>query len=310
MRQLLAPSMIVLSLGIVSPTWALSQVPDAASEKVCSNTECEQQFKKLKKYARYGNPEAQYMVAAAYLTGDGLEKDPERGVKYLKKAKLAGSAKATWMLSNLYREGVGVEQDSERAAELLEKAVAMKFGPAQFQLAVQRLDFTRQDNAAGLMLLQASVESQYKPAMYLMAKMYQTGTQVDTDLFAAAKLYSKLTTAGYRDSQSRLDTIVMAAEAWPELQAKLATLHLNAEVIKVEGEAFTFASALDDAVERISQNQVYNGTNSAYSRIKGRVCHRSKTFCTSFGDRTDNRAALQGAAWPVFSDVFKAGIIE
>jgi len=46
----------------------------ANPDHLCESNNCQKLFKKLKKYANWGNPEAQVLVGTAYLTGNGLEK--------------------------------------------------------------------------------------------------------------------------------------------------------------------------------------------------------------------------------------------
>ena len=268
MRAVLLLPLLLGLAGASLPANALSQVDE---DKVCVDDSCKRQFKKLFKYARYGNPAALYMVGTAMLTGDGMPQDVERGVHYLKKAAYGGSARALWHLSQIYRDGHWVEQDLDRADNYRQRAAKQGFGPALFQLATSQLDFQAspdsQNNKKALALLDSAIDSRYPQAMYLVAKMHQTNTLVEQDLFLAAELFNRLAQVGYRDSCERRDQILAIGEQKPALQARLATLNTDIEVITVRGPEWDFETALGDAIYRASQNPWFNGIPPVGSRI-------------------------------------------
>ena len=96
-------------------------------DHLCENDNCQKLFRKLKKYANWGNPEAQVLVGTAYLTGNGLEKNDKLAVRNLRKAILSGSNRARWMMSYLYKQGIGIEKDLEKSERLLNQAAKYKY---------------------------------------------------------------------------------------------------------------------------------------------------------------------------------------
>ena len=271
MRAVLLLPLLLGLAGASLPANALSQVDE---DKVCADDSCKRQFKKLFKYARYGNPEALFLVGTALLTGDGMDQDVDRGVHYLKKAVLGGSARAAWHLAQTYRDGRWLDRDPVEANHYLQRAAKQGFGPALFTLATSQLDFQAsrdsQGNAKALALLENAIDNRYPQAMYLMAKMHQTNTLVEQDLFRAADLFNRLTQIGYRDSRERLDQVLAIGEQQPQLQARLDTLNTDIEVITVTGEQWSVETALESLKLRFSQDQEYNGVPATGTLIKTR----------------------------------------
>ena len=63
------------------------------------------------KAARVGYPKAQYNLAVAYLTGQGVPKDAVKGRQWLRKAAEQGFADAQAVLAEMYFKGEGVLED-------------------------------------------------------------------------------------------------------------------------------------------------------------------------------------------------------
>ena len=286
-------AVLPLLLGL----WSASQPANALGvydDRACAETQCQSQFKKLFKHARNGNPEAQYLVAVALLNGDGMQQDTDRGLLYLKKSARDGYAKSLWRLATIYREGYWVKKDAKRAASYLDRAAKKGFGPALFQKATSVIDFnaarTTPDNTKALAWLQTAVDNRYPQAMYFLAKMHQTNTLVQQDLYLAADLFNRLSQTGYRDSRQRLDQILTQGQQQPELQARLDTLNTDIEVINVGGLNWNFDTALDTLVLQMDKDPWYNGMAPTGTRIKGQsFCNGKGSNCKAIMTVTEYR---------------------
>lgn len=254
-----------------------TQEQASTSNKKCKTEHCFKQFKRMRKYARYGNPEAQVIIANAYLTGDGLEQDLERGVKYFNKAMKNGSVSATYILSDLYRQGIGVEKNLERADQLLKKAVGQGYGPALYVTALSVIDFTHTDNHDAVQLLQIAASRNHKPSKYLLAQMVEYGEGAAQDTYEAAKLFSQLAFSRYKDSQQRFDALLAQTETNSTLKTQLAALQSDMEVIEITSKRLSFDTTVDNIFARIKTNNDYQGNSIGH--IKGYGCGQSSSAC-------------------------------
>ena len=248
---------------------------------ICDDEACLNIFKKLKKYANYGNPEAQVLVATAYLTGNGLEKNSQLAVRNLRKAVKSGSNRARWMMSYLFKHGIGIDKNLTKASRLLNKAVDNKYAPALFQKAIENLDFDSMNNEKAIELLTTAAEQKHETAMYVLAKMSAYGIGRSIDQVQAIKLFKKLAFYGYRDSREHFNTLILQAKKQPKLSKAMQALITDMEVITVYGRRWDITLSLTDKLARISRSNVYDG-NSYGSHLRGRTCMNSPSKCLSF----------------------------
>lgn len=239
----------------------------------CDSETCRDKFKTIIKYARNGNPTAQVLVATAYLTGDGLKQNLQLSAKWLRKAVRHGSTKAIWMLSNLYKNGVGVEQDSVKAENLLSRAVNREYGPALFQKAMQTFELNSENNKKEIQLLERAKVVHYKPAIYLLAKMFETGTAIEKDTYKSALLYNELQYSDYKDSQKRYELVKdTARKTSPSMYQKITALDDDTEVITIVHQGFDYDMYLDYAIKTFrDERSIYDG-KGGMSHIRGRAC--------------------------------------
>lgn len=269
-------------------------------DHLCKNDNCKALFKKLKKYANWGNPEAQVLVAAAYLTGNGLEKNDQLAVRNLRKAVLSGSNRARWMMSYLYKHGIGIDKDLDKSARLLNTAVKYKYPPALFQKATEIVNFETMNNDKGFAMLEAAEKKRHKASTYLLAKMYHHGQGISEDKFKAAKLYKKLAFSGYRDSYQQLMSVLSMMKDDNKSSEEMLSFASDTEVIQVIGQKWNMELALEYKVERMSKNSIYDGKSSG-SHLRGRTCLNSSSKCSSIGGED-----LDGLMRSVMTDVAKS----
>lgn len=89
----------------------------------------------LQQRATQGDPVAQRRLAAAYLDGKELPRDPMRAAQWYRKAALQGDAESQFVLSGMYYRGEGVPRDAEVAVQWLRRAAAQGHAGAKARLA-------------------------------------------------------------------------------------------------------------------------------------------------------------------------------
>lgn len=276
----------------------------ANPDHLCESNNCQKLFKKLKKYANWGNPEAQVLVGTAYLTGNGLEKNDKLAVRNLRKAVLSGSNRARWMMSYLYKQGIGIEKDLEKSERLLNQAAKYKYPPALFQKATEIINFDAVNNEKGVAMLEIAAKKNHKASRYLLAKMYQHGKGTSVDIFESAKLYKKLAFFGYRDSHKQLKSVLSEAKKDQKNSKEMLSMASDIERIQVIGEKWDMELALEYKVEKMSKNSIYDG-KSFGSHLRGRTCLNSSSKCISIGGED-----VDGFMNNVMLDVAKAHAIS
>lgn len=91
-----------------------------------------------KKAAARDHPDALYELGFVYLKGEGVRANPQQAVKYFIRAASAGSADAAVLLGDSYREGkIGLESDVEKAAFYY--CLAFKLGDSRGGRAMAKL---------------------------------------------------------------------------------------------------------------------------------------------------------------------------
>ena len=91
-------------------------------------------FQEICLKAQKGDPVAQYNLGAAYLNGNGVEKDYAEAVKWYRKAAKQNYAQAQYSLGVCYYDGEGGEKDYSEAVKWVRKAADQNFANAQFGL--------------------------------------------------------------------------------------------------------------------------------------------------------------------------------
>jgi len=93
-----------------------------------------QSIESLKKQAKDGDAEAQYELAKAYISGQGVSKDVKQGMEWLEKSAIlehAGAQDALWVM---YRKGFSpyLAKDPKRALEWLKKSADHNYATAEY----------------------------------------------------------------------------------------------------------------------------------------------------------------------------------
>ncbi|HET8816731.1 MAG TPA: sel1 repeat family protein [Pseudidiomarina sp.] len=261
--------------------------------EVCPSGDCQSEMRRLAKLARNGSGDAAAVVAMAYASGDGVEKDLEQAYEFARHGVRYRSALAMYLLSDWYRTGTVVEQDMREANDLLDEAVALDYAPAQYKKAVLLLE-SGNDVAINeaLTLIEAAAEQNLVNAMFALARLKHTGTVVEQDLVGAGDLYSRLTIAGFspakqylRDVSREIDS--ESIEVDERLRARMSAAE-NVERIQVTADASLYQTQIQGLVERLETSGMYD-SRSIGSRIRGKSCENSGSPCAV--TRPDGRAS-------------------
>jgi TPR repeat protein len=89
----------------------------------------------LQQRATQGDRVAQRRLAAAYLEGKEVPRDPARAAQWYRKAALQGDAESQFVLSGMYYRGEGVPRDPGVAVQWLRRAAAQGHAGAKARLA-------------------------------------------------------------------------------------------------------------------------------------------------------------------------------
>lgn len=92
----------------------------------------------LRPLAEKGDPEAQYIIACMYYTGEGMPQSYAEAAKWCKKAADQGLAKAQYNLGVMYHKGQGVPKDLLEAFKWYRKAAGQ--GDVQAQTFIKKVD--------------------------------------------------------------------------------------------------------------------------------------------------------------------------
>jgi len=110
--------MLVILMGMV-PAAGLAEEVKATDKPAQEPSEL---FWAAIEEARWGEAEAQYMVATMYEKGEGVEKDPKEAAMWYEKAADQGHPYSMYRLADMYEKGEGIAKDDAKAAEWFKKA--------------------------------------------------------------------------------------------------------------------------------------------------------------------------------------------
>ena len=290
---------IKVSAAQISPEQKLQDIT-AKYQKTCTSEQCENQIKKMKKFARWRDPKAQLLVGTAYLYGDGIEQDIEKALYWLNRAAYDNSndtkysLKAFQMMSKIYKEGIGVEVDSEKSEKYTNKLLEKQYGPTVYSKAIALLKLNKVDE--GITLLKQASENKYKPATYILARMFQLGNYTEQNIETSALYYQKIATSNYKDSKSQLASLINQISKSQSHDTTLVTSltsTLNMEVIDVTANKLEIQDNMSLTLKRLNKNRG-KYTAATGSRIKGRSCGQTSNSCAGKGEADLNDDLNEG----------------
>src|SRR5690554_4050774 len=275
--------LFIVSLVLWSP---LSVANDDQNdyEAACTSEECQRKMSELRILAWNGSPEAQTIVAAAMVYGDGLEKNVRQGRMNLKKA-MRNRHPVAWYTYALWRKtGTAYEQDLEKSNEaMLYAANELHYPPALYHLAAEEI-LNDGDTDMAIDYLHQAAARNHHSAQYLLGQLLTHGIGVDVDLEQAAALFHHLKQRNYRDSAQQFEQTMarlsaeQPAERVAAVREALRQPDQEAmEVIQVSSQRVSFEEMTVNMVDFIESFGLYDG--NGISNIPGQVCGRGTAMC-------------------------------
>ena len=178
--------------GTKCPTW--QEICDQLPE------DPEQAFRMARQAAESGLPEAQRLLGAMYLKGEGTEKNGKKAAEWTRKAAVQGDIRAQVNLGQFYEQGTGVEIDYQKAEDWYWKASKPEgFGrgyATSLAHHVKRMGKASGENAEPDVVAQAK-------AILALARLWKEGKGRRVDEAQAAMLYRHAAELGSAEAQCR-----------------------------------------------------------------------------------------------------------
>src|SRR4030095_15042242 len=118
--------------------------------------------------ADHGDANAQFELARALLTGNGVPKDPAKALEWMKKAAAQNHADALGGVGYFYAKGVAVPEDDREAIEWFRKGAERGSAKAQLNLglALANGKGVEKNESEGLRWIDCAAQSRLPEARY------------------------------------------------------------------------------------------------------------------------------------------------
>lgn len=239
----------------------------------CDTEECKNQFKKYKKFAKNGSPDAQEILANLYLNGYGTDVKPSLAAKWFKKAANQGQYGAKASLAFMHIRGQGKKQNVEQGIKILQRLSSKNVSQASLQLGVlyAQGQYVKQDYQVAEQWFSTAISQGNQKAIMILALMYEHGLTGENKIEDAKLLYQHLAPSN-EDAAQRLKIL---SEQQPKAsgQRSIDIFNLNnrdedIEHIEVVNNIDSF---LTDNLNFIKSQGIYTSSSTG-SRIKGKRC--------------------------------------
>lgn len=156
--------------------------------------------------AKNGDRSAQFNLAYAYQTGNGIEKDYDEASRWYRKAAEQGELSAQTNLGIMYSNGIGVEQDYDEALKWWRKAAEQGKASAEFIMgySYQMGEGVEKDYDEAVKWYQKAAEQGEAFAQSSLGYMYFSGYGVEKDYYEALKWHRKAAEQGNATGQANL----------------------------------------------------------------------------------------------------------
>ncbi len=164
----------------------------------CNLNDPVEKFQWFEKAANAGNSYAFWNMGNAYIDGNGVEKDFDKGLSLIKKGAQNGCVGAAEQLARMYKNGEDVDIDGKEAVKWYEKAIELDSKSALFELASLYYDgeIVPVDFKKALHYYKLSSEKGNVQAFVMQGVFYINGFGVDVDVSKAIYWYRKAAVAG------------------------------------------------------------------------------------------------------------------
>ncbi|KAJ3309674.1 hypothetical protein HDV04_005863 [Boothiomyces sp. JEL0838] len=132
-----------------------------------------------------GNTEGLYKASMMYMMGKGVKKDLKESARLMKLCSKTGYPPSITMLGNMYLDGNGVHRDCQKALELFKLTKGTTVG--EYNMGVAYLKMRDYTNA--LDCFTNTAYEGFAPSQFQLARMYELGRGVKSDLREAMNWY-------------------------------------------------------------------------------------------------------------------------
>lgn len=163
-------------------------------------------IQELLNLAANNDADAQYELAEAYRTGNGVPESPAEALRWCRAAAELGLADAQNNLGAMYLSGYGVEKDPQQAVYWYQKAAEQSQVDAQFNLGMLYLNGNgvEQNDQLAIEWLHAAAEQGDLEAVFQLGNLYQQGKGLEQDYVSAADLHTLAAIEGHQASIDKL----------------------------------------------------------------------------------------------------------
>lgn len=241
---------------VYKPAYSASNSPQNSFFN-CSENDCSKQLNELKKLARRGSPEANYILATLYLYGESVEKNERKAISLYKRAAEAKLSEANFMISQIYNKGLGVTKNPRKANRYLRKAIAGGSTSAIYQKAVLTLrneHMSEEDTKEAVESLEEIAARKHVEASYLLGEIYLNGFKsIKADKTKGVEYLGQSAKYGYRRARDKMAEVGIVPKA-----TAAATGDEDIETINVSAAPQNLSEFLNSYAEMINSQKIYD----------------------------------------------------
>ena len=201
-----APSKTVT--GAPKPPPSLFTAADQNHEPSPSQPESREDLQELANSASRGDREAQFRIAARFLSDGRLQGDPSTAARWLARAADQGHVESQFVLASLYERGVGVPKDETVARELYHKAAGAGHIRAMHNLGVLLCaQDTAQDFQEAAAWFASAAMSGLTDSQFNLAVFYERGLGLQQNNQKAYFWYEVASLAGDKEATRQAERL-------------------------------------------------------------------------------------------------------
>lgn len=178
-------SCLVLATFILSPHCVAETLKDA--HRAYEKKEFSRAMKIALSLAQQGIANAEYLVGAMYLEGEGVENDFGKAFTWFSKAAEHGDADGQVALARMYRNGLGTQRDFPQALRWFGEAANSGSSEGAFEMANMFFsgEGTPQNYSEAVRWFKVSADRRHALASFHLGVLYAEGKGVEKDLESA-----------------------------------------------------------------------------------------------------------------------------
>ena len=201
--------------------------------------------------AQKGVLDAQMIIGMGYFAGKYFPQDRAKAAPYLQMAAAQGNAMAQYYVGMMYLRGVGLEKSAENALHYLQRAADQNYAAAEYDLGAMFFQGigVGTDKARACALYAKASDQGHLEATNDLGWCYQQGEGVQMDLSRAKALYSRAAEAGHPRSQGNLAMLYRASGEWERAYMWL-------RIAEIGGGGAQARPVIEEVKKHMTQDQI------------------------------------------------------